>query len=191
MDGYDKLKPFGFPIHGAIDGYSRRIIWLEVGASNNNPFVISSYYLNALVQNKVAPSVLRCDLGKENVHLEYLQPFFARDVDGPFAGENSFLYGKSTSNQRIESWWGILRRQGGEFWLSLFKDMRDSGALHTHNSQHIMALRFAFLNLIRDDLNKISIEWNRHRTEAEANAEGPRGKPDILYFLPELSGSRD
>ena len=24
MDGYDKLKPFGFPIHGAIDGYSRR-----------------------------------------------------------------------------------------------------------------------------------------------------------------------
>ena len=20
MDGYDKLKPFGFPIHGAIDG---------------------------------------------------------------------------------------------------------------------------------------------------------------------------
>ena len=24
-DGYDKLKPFGFPIHGCIDGYSRRI----------------------------------------------------------------------------------------------------------------------------------------------------------------------
>lgn len=25
-DGYDKLKPYGFPIHGAIDGYSRRVI---------------------------------------------------------------------------------------------------------------------------------------------------------------------
>ena len=23
IDGYDKLKPYGFPIHGAIDGFSR------------------------------------------------------------------------------------------------------------------------------------------------------------------------
>ena len=30
LDRYDKLKPFGFPIHGAIDGYSRRILWLRV-----------------------------------------------------------------------------------------------------------------------------------------------------------------
>ena len=27
-DGYDKLKPFGFPVHGAVDGYSRRIYGL-------------------------------------------------------------------------------------------------------------------------------------------------------------------
>ena len=31
VDGYDKLKPYGFCFHGAIiDGYSRRILWLEV-----------------------------------------------------------------------------------------------------------------------------------------------------------------
>ena len=28
--GYDKLKAFGFPIRGAIDGYSRKILWLKV-----------------------------------------------------------------------------------------------------------------------------------------------------------------
>ena len=28
VDGYDKLKPYGFCINGAIDGYSRRILWL-------------------------------------------------------------------------------------------------------------------------------------------------------------------
>ena len=33
-DGYDKLKPYGFPIHGCIDGYSRRILWLKVTKSN-------------------------------------------------------------------------------------------------------------------------------------------------------------
>ena len=26
MDGHDKLKPFGFPIHGCIDGFSRKMI---------------------------------------------------------------------------------------------------------------------------------------------------------------------
>ena len=30
IDGYDKLKPFGFCIHDAIDGHSRRILWLRV-----------------------------------------------------------------------------------------------------------------------------------------------------------------
>ena len=29
-DGYDKLKPYGFLIHGCIDGYSRQILWLKV-----------------------------------------------------------------------------------------------------------------------------------------------------------------
>ena len=40
IDGYDKLKPFGFAIHGCIDGFSRRILWLKVGSTNNNPKVI-------------------------------------------------------------------------------------------------------------------------------------------------------
>ena len=35
--GYDKLKPYGFAFHGAIDGFSRKIIWLNVSSSNNNP----------------------------------------------------------------------------------------------------------------------------------------------------------
>ena len=26
VDGYDKLKPYGFPVHGCIDGYSRKVL---------------------------------------------------------------------------------------------------------------------------------------------------------------------
>ena len=37
IDGHDKLKPFGFSVHGCIDGFSRRLIWLEVGPTNKNP----------------------------------------------------------------------------------------------------------------------------------------------------------
>ncbi|CAD6238477.1 GSCOCG00012537001-RA-CDS, partial [Cotesia congregata] len=28
LDGYDKLKQFGFAIHGCVDGFSRKILWL-------------------------------------------------------------------------------------------------------------------------------------------------------------------
>ena len=37
IDGHDKLKPYGFSIHGCIDGFSRKIIWLEVGVTNKMP----------------------------------------------------------------------------------------------------------------------------------------------------------
>lgn len=44
LDGYDKLKLFGFAIYGVIDGYSRRILWLNVGFFNNDLRLIVSYY---------------------------------------------------------------------------------------------------------------------------------------------------
>ena len=43
---YDKLKPFGFPIHGCIDGHSCKIIWLKTVHSTNNPCIIGSIFLN-------------------------------------------------------------------------------------------------------------------------------------------------
>ena len=29
IDGHDKLKPFGFSVHGCIDGFSRKLTWLH------------------------------------------------------------------------------------------------------------------------------------------------------------------
>ena len=34
-DGYDKLKPYGLLIHGCVDGYSRKILWLKVSRTNS------------------------------------------------------------------------------------------------------------------------------------------------------------
>ncbi|CAM4572422.1 unnamed protein product [Leuciscus chuanchicus] len=45
VDGYDKLKPFGIAISGCIDGYSRRVMWLSSGSTNNDPAVIAHHYL--------------------------------------------------------------------------------------------------------------------------------------------------
>ena len=52
IDGYDKLKPFGLEIHGAIDGYSRKILWLGVPSSNNSSS-ISSVFFYGKIKKKV------------------------------------------------------------------------------------------------------------------------------------------
>ena len=65
-DGYDKLKPYGFPIHGCIDGFSRRILWLEIVKSNNDPRVVAKLFFDCARQLQSCPTVLRTDRGTEN-----------------------------------------------------------------------------------------------------------------------------
>ena len=121
IDGYDKLKPFGFCIRGAIDGYSRRILWLEVGSSDNNARIVGNYFLDCVVQVKGTPRMCRADAGTENVNIAAMQHFFRCNAADAFRGNKSFLYGKSVSNQRIEGWWAFLRKSESYWWISFFK----------------------------------------------------------------------
>ena len=45
LDRNDKLKPYEFSIHGCIDGFSRKMLWLRLSPSNKNPSEIAYYYL--------------------------------------------------------------------------------------------------------------------------------------------------
>lgn len=58
MDGYDKLKPYGFAIHGCVDGFSRKVLWLSVATTNNKPEVICYYYLRAVQKFGTVPILL-------------------------------------------------------------------------------------------------------------------------------------
>ena len=62
-DGYDKLKPFGFPIHGCIDGFSRRIMWLEITRSNNNPHLVGKLFLDCIKGQQGLPNNIKNRLG--------------------------------------------------------------------------------------------------------------------------------
>jgi hypothetical protein len=48
LDGHDKLKRWGFPIHGCVDVYSRYLIWLRVSISNRDARYPLAYYLDAI-----------------------------------------------------------------------------------------------------------------------------------------------
>ena len=58
MDGYDKLKPYCVRIHGAVDGFSRMIIWLKDFNTNNDLKIIAFYYFEAVVENGGSPCIV-------------------------------------------------------------------------------------------------------------------------------------
>ena len=91
IDGYDKLKPYGFNIHGAIDGFSRRILWLKVIRSNKNPNFVCMQFLECVKCIGGVPRKVVGDLGTENVFVAAAQRFLRRFYDDSW---NGFKYGK-------------------------------------------------------------------------------------------------
>jgi len=191
IDGYDKLKPYGFCIHGAIDGFSRRIVWLEVASSNNDPRIIAQYFLDYVRQLGGTARIVRGDRGTENGNLAAIQRFFRRSMNDDFSGDKSFMFGKSTSNQRIEAWWGRLRQGCADWWIEFFKDLRDSGLYCDDNIIHCECLKFCFMDVIQSELHRAAKEWNIHRIRPSSNVESPAGKPDVMYFIPESVDAQD
>ena len=191
VDGYDKLKPYGIAIHGAIDGFSRKILWLEACYSNNDPKIIAGYYLNYVKRIGGVPRLVRADAGTENVLLRDFQTTLRFDDVDPMSGFNSYQTGRSTSNQRIERFWGNLRIGFTVFWRNLFRDMVDSGMLRIDNQVHVEILRFCFMHLIQRDLDSFVELWNLHRIRQQRNVEMPCGIPSVLYHQPELFDTQD
>lgn len=190
IDGYDKLKPYGFAIHGAIDGYSRKILWLAVGNTNNNPNVVASYYHNTLKEFSRIPQVVRADRGSENIVIGGIQRFLRRGFGDNLSGDLSFRYGPSTSNQRIEAWWSQFRKAKGTWWINLFKDLVSLNILDISLNYHLQVIRFCFMGIIQKELDDMKYMWNTHYIREVKNSECPSGRPNVLYYMPEMSNGR-
>ena len=179
IDGNDKLKRFGFSVHGAIDGFSRKLLWLVVSTTNKDPIVIANLYLRCVYVHGTAPNTLRMDLGTENVYCEDLQTFFTGD-------EDSFLYAGSTRNQRIESFWSRLKKFRLSWWINFFCDMIDRHIFLPANVFHQAALLYSFLPVIQVQLNEVVSLWNRRNIRQSSSAPG--GIPDMLFAMPQTVG---
>ena len=102
-DGYDKLKPYVLPIHGCVDGFSRKTLWLKVSRTNNDPIVLAYFYIEIMKKMRFCPQYLRTDCGTENEIIAGIQCFF-------LVSEDAHRYRMSVSNQRIENWWSHMRK---------------------------------------------------------------------------------
>ena len=161
VDGYCKLRDYGFDIYAAIDAYSRYIVWCFVGFSGLTERSVFAQYVKTVEAYEFLPMVIRSDHGSETGMLAAAHYWLSlgttverrlrprRDRDGrvawfmpapyggpdvevdleamdpaaplygparPFEFKDCYNYGKSTKNQRIESFWSQMCRGRSGFW---------------------------------------------------------------------------
>lgn len=149
IDGYDKLKPYGLCIHGCICGFSRKVIWLNVYTTNNDPRIIGGYFLQTVKKMGGTAFMIRGDFGTENVLIKKMQFWFRRHGNARL----SYLEGASTQNQRIECWWGYLRRQHIQHWMDIFRNLQDNGEFSANDLDKSL-VQFCFMGLLQVILMK-------------------------------------
>lgn len=147
IDGWDKLKPYGITVHGCVDRFSQHIVWLEAHATNNTKLV-GGYFVKAVTTLDGCPSIVRADNATENGHVCAIQQFMRRNNADEFSGQKSFLYGRSTANQRIEFLWGMLRKQCMQFWMDLFSSLSDNGDF-CGDALDKAFIQFCFMDIIQ------------------------------------------
>lgn len=147
MDSYDKLKPYGICINGAIDGFSRFIIWLEANKTNSDPKIIAGYFMESVKKRQGCPARLRADMGTENGHVKHMLMFMRSTGRDQYANA-CYLTGSSNHNQRIEQWWGTLRKHNAQFWMTFFSMLKELGCF-TGTFLDMSLIQFCFMDLIQ------------------------------------------
>ena len=179
-DGYDKLKPFGFPIHGCIDGFSRKVIWLNVCRSNNDSIIPAHFFVSSLEEDKICPNILKTDCDTENGIMASLQSLLHNNV-------NAHRYGTSQANQRIENLWSHYKRTYTTWIIDYFKDMVNTDALRLGDHFQMECTWFTYSGLLQSELDRMREEWNTHTIRKSRHAK-VCGIPDEMYYLSEFYG---
>lgn len=146
-------------VHGAIDGFSRAVVFLKCSTNNEASTVLTLF--EDAIQRFNVPTRIRCDHGTENIDVAR----WMLTRYGPAV--NPVITGLSVHNQRIERLWRDVGDTFVLYYKRLFHFMEDQFLLDPLDEVHLYALHFIYLPRINRSINEFTLEWNNHPMRTE------------------------
>ena len=163
LDGNHKIIRWGFVIHGCVDGYSRRVMFLRA-STNNKANTVFTLFTEA-VEKFGLPHRVRGDQGIENIDVAWFM--FSNSLRGP--GRGSYIAGKSCHNQRIERFWRDLFHGCTFIFYYVFWYLEENAYLDISNNIHLFSLHYIFLPRINRHLGLFQEGYDNHPLRSESN----------------------
>ena len=88
---------------------------------------------------KDVPNMIRGDKGTENRYMAQMQEFMTE--------RESFIYGRSTSDQRLEMFRNFLRKHCAQSWMDAFAEVSNNGLFNGYDLDKGL-VQFCFLALL-------------------------------------------
>ncbi|KAG9041672.1 hypothetical protein FS837_011900 [Tulasnella sp. UAMH 9824] len=160
-DGNEKLRPWGFYVHGCVDGFSCLVIYL-VCCNNKRAATVEGMFLEG-VNIFGWPSRVRGDYGKENNGVERrMHEHWGR-------AHNAYLRGRSIQNIRIERLWRDVRKDSLEAFRRVFLSLEEEELLDMSDTVQRAALFLVFQPRIQSSLDQTQAAWNNHKIRTAGN----------------------
>ena len=161
IDGHHKFIRWRFVLHGAVDGFSRTIIYLCC-TDNNRAQTVLRYFQQGVLDYGL-PDYVRSDHGGENVDVwRYI--IFNHNLDYSRA-----ITGSSVHNERIERLWRDVHRCIASTYADLFRSMESSGCLDPLNEVDLYCLHYVFQPRMNRCIEEFVGSWNNHSISTEGN----------------------
>uniref|UniRef100_A0A9J7YE88 Integrase catalytic domain-containing protein n=1 Tax=Cyprinus carpio carpio TaxID=630221 RepID=A0A9J7YE88_CYPCA len=170
IDTNHKLIRYNIVLFGGVDGYSRKILYLDA-ATNNKASTVFSFFLRS-TQLHGLPSRVRGDQGVENVDIAHFM-FATRGT-----GRASFISGKSVHNQRIERLWRDVWVAVTSKYHDVLHSLEEDGLLDISDEVHLFGVHYIFVPRLRADLDTFTGGWNNHPLRTEGGLS-----PEQLWYM--------
>jgi len=95
------------------------------------------------------------------------------------------MYGTSTSNQRIESWWAQLTKTATGIWIQFFGNLRTTDQFSKDRNADVIALLAVYFPVIRLQVEQFVDNWNTHQIRKQPyRPKTISGRPYNLFWRP-------